>query len=250
MSDKFLVLRTPSGISGDMLLAGLASLLGSSKTALDKHIESLGIPSLNNCLRIEKASVNEVAGWQAKISLPHEHAHRSFSDIKSLIEKSALSANAKSTALRAFELLAQAEGAVHNIAPENVTFHEVGALDSILDVCLVAAFFDELSPKHFICSPLPICDGVIHCEHGTLAAPAPAVLALLKDVPVVGIDSEGETITPTAIALLKAMNASFDLWPSLTIEKSLHVYGSRILPNIPNGAIFAYGSAHSINYNE
>ena len=148
----------------------------------------------------------------------------------------------------AFETLAIAEGEIHGKPPEEITFHEVGALDSILDICLVSAIFDQLSPDSFVCSPLPVCDGVIRCEHGMLAAPAPAVLQMLEGVPVYGIDSTGETITPTAIALLKALGARFEGWPAMTVEKVVRVFGGRIVPNVPNGAIFVLGRPHALKY--
>ena len=177
------------------------------------------------------------------VAIPREHAHRSLADIRKLIEASGYTARARQLAQSAFERLAKAEGEIHGKPPEEVTFHEVGALDSILDICLVSAIFDLLSPDRFVCSPLPVCDGVIRCEHGMLAAPAPAVLQLLEGVPVYGIDSSGETITPTAIALLKALGARFERWPALTVQNVVRVFGGKVIPNVPNGAIFVLGSA-------
>lgn len=246
MSDKYLVLRTPSGISGDMLLTGMARIAKLDDTDLENLVANLGIDALLGCLRIEPSHVKNISGWKATIKLPPEHAHRSFADIRKLIHASGFGPRAKQIAESAFSELAKAEGAIHGKPPDEVTFHEVGALDSILDICLVSAIFDRISPDNFICSPLPVCDGVIHCEHGLLAAPAPAVLQMLAGVPVYGIDSTGETITPTAIALLKAMGAKFERWPALTIENAVRVFGGKIVPNVPNGAIFVLGSSHGL----
>jgi pyridinium-3,5-bisthiocarboxylic acid mononucleotide nickel chelatase len=94
----------------------------------------------------------------------------------------------------------------------------------------------------FVCGPLPLCDGTVRCDHGLLPAPAPAVLDLLQGVPVRGIQSEGETVTPTAIALLKGLGAQFGAWPEMTIARTALVYGGRVLPGVPNGALFATGT--------
>ena len=248
MADKILVLRTPSGVSGDMLLTGMARIAGLNDIELAEMVDSLAVEALHGCLSIEQVSMDSISGWKASINLPPEHAHRSFNAIRKLIRASELSSRAKQLAESAFAELAKAEGAIHGKAPDEVTFHEVGALDSILDICLVSAIFDRISPDNFVCSPLPVCDGVIRCEHGLLAAPAPAVLQMLEGVPVYGIDSTGETITPTAIALLKALGARFEGWPALTVEKVVRVFGGRIVPNVPNGAIFVLGRPHALKY--
>ena len=236
-----LVLRPYTGISGDIMVAGLARMLDAGQEALDAYITEIGLPELAGSLRVEAFSLAEVSGWRAYVALPHEHAHRALADIRVLIGKSGMSAQAKALAERAFSLLAEAEGAVHGKTPEQVSFHEVGALDSILDVCLAANLFTRLAPARFVCGSLPLCDGTVTCAHGTLPAPAPAVLRLLRDVPVHGIPSQGETVTPTGIAILKAFGAEFGPWPSMTLEREAIVYGARVFPNVPNGAIFAFG---------
>ncbi|MCH7859489.1 MAG: LarC family nickel insertion protein [Candidatus Marinimicrobia bacterium] len=242
--NKTLTIRMPSGISGDMLLTGLARLANMDPPALSAMVEDIGVPALNDCVRIIPAQVNELSGWRAEVTLPQEHSHRTFDDIRRIIRASRLTPPAKALAEDAFHRLAVAEGVVHNQSPDQVTFHEVGALDSILDVCLSAALFDHLQIDHLRCSPLPVCDGTVQSAHGVLATPAPAVLLLLEGVPVYGIDSEGETVTPTAISLLKAMGAEFGLWPPMMVERVERAYGGRVLPNIPNGAIFALGQAY------
>lgn len=241
--ERVLVLRTPSGISGDMLVTGLARLANVDEVTLDALIESLGIAELRGVLKIRPHSVSTIAGWKAEITLPDEHAHRTLADIETLIAKSTLTPSATQLALRAFKILAEAEGRVHQIPPEQVHFHEVGALDSILDTCMASALFARIAPNRFVCSPLPVCDGSILCDHGLIASPAPAVLEMLNGVPVYGVPSRGETVTPTALAFLKAANADFGQWPRMTVESTARAYGGRVLPGVPNGAIFALGSA-------
>jgi uncharacterized protein (DUF111 family) len=218
-------------------------LAGLSERDLDDRLELLGVEKLRGCVRVESSAINHIAGWRAFVDLPAEHAHRGFAEIRALIRASGLTTRAKEIAEDAFARLAVVEGEIHGKPPDQVTFHEVGALDSILDVCTVALLFDELSPDRFLCSPLPVCDGVIDSRHGLLAAPAPATLQLLRDVPVYGIDSTGETVTPTAIALLKALRAEFGRWPRMRVDQVVRVYGGRVVPNVPNGAIFVSGTS-------
>lgn len=237
---NIITLRTVSGVSGDMLLCGFARLIEALPKDLDRMISGLGLTALKKSLRIAEHSVNHIAGWQAKIKISPDHG-RSFRDIEAIIKKSQMSAWAKKRSLKAFSLLAKTEGQIHGIKASEVTFHEIGGLDSILDICLSVLLFEKLCAQRFVCSPLPLCDGVIHCSHGQLLSPAPAVLGLLDDVSVRGIKSRGETVTPTALSVLKALDVEFGPWPKMRIKKSALVYGSRLVPNVPNGAIFALG---------
>ena len=146
---------------------------------------------------------------------------------------------------RVFGLLADVEGRIHGIPVLEVAFHEIGALDSILDICLAAVLFDRLQPAQLICSPLPVSDGSIRCAHGLLMSPAPAVQDLLAGVPVYGVSPEGETVTPTALALLKALGATFGNWPNIVPEKLVRIYGGKVFKSLPNGALFALGSSYA-----
>lgn len=244
MADGVLTLRAPSGVSGDMLVAGLARMLDLDGNAFDEALSRIGLPELAGAAALIPKSLNHISGWGLRVDLPHAHEHNRLADIRAIIERSALSEAAKDLSLAAFALLAEAEGAVHGVSPEEVVFHEAGALDSILDMCLASELFARLSPATFICGPLPVCDGKISCRHGLLASPAPATLFLLQGVPIYGIPSAGETVTPTAIALLRAFGASFGHWPPMVLRREARVYGTRVLPGVPNGAIFAIGDAH------
>lgn len=241
--EKILCIRPQSGLSGDMLLCGLASLLELDREQINAHLKSLNLPQLENCLHIQNRFVNGIQGKNTEVTLAREHSHRTLLDILDIINKSSMQERAKELAANTFTLLAEAEANVHGKEAKDVTFHEVGALDSILDICLVCAFFTELNPAHFICGPLPLADGSIHCAHGIIPSPAPAVLSLLKDVAVCSFAAYGETVTPTAIALLKTLQAQFGNWASMKIEKNVLVYGSKIFENAPNGSIFALGTA-------
>jgi uncharacterized protein (DUF111 family) len=241
-SDKILTIRTPSGLSGDMMLAGLASLSMDGHAFLRRQIVALGLESLSSAeISLTTEFVSHIRGVRLKIHLPHEHHHRDLAAISRIIEQSGLSQLAQDKALAAFELLARAEGEVHGKDYREVHFHEVGALDSILDICVSCALLAELSVERLVCSPLPVADGEIDMAHGKLFSPAPAVLNMLQGVPVYGVPPEGETVTPTALALLKAWGFDFGPWPAMTVERSQIVYGGKRFAHVPNGALFVLG---------
>lgn len=236
-----LSVRAVSGLSGDMMLAGLATMAELQQTDLDALVKELGLSALEGTLTLESRSVNHIAGIGCRIELPHEHAHRTFSEIRSIISASIMPDTAKELAIKAFSILAEAEGAVHGKSADSVTFHEVGALDSILDICLCCRIFTILSPTRFLCSPLPLADGAIRCAHGVIPSPAPAVLRMLEGVRVCGFPGDGETVTPTAVSLLKALGATFGQWPEFTVSRTAISYGSKIFKDAPNGALWAIG---------
>jgi uncharacterized protein (DUF111 family) len=213
---------------------------------LDEAILALGLPDLKGKVRVVPRVFSGISGFGLALDLPHEHVHRTMRDIASFFNGSAISQRAKDLALTAFNILAEAEAKVHGVPAGDVHFHEVGALDSILDTGLASILFDKLNPGLFVSGPLPVCDGVIECAHGILPSPAPAVSHLLEGVMVKGIPSEGETVTPTGLALLKAFGVSFGTWPEMLVEAQALVYGTRILPGVPNGALFARGRLKAV----
>lgn len=224
-----------------MLLCGLARLLRLDDAALAQRVARIGLPSLADAVSVQPRLVGGIAGWSARVTLPDEHAHRGLAEIVSIINASDLATGAKRLALATFQRLADVEAEMHGIAVRDVHFHEIGALDSILDVCMVSALYDEMGSPVVICSPLPVSDGVVRCAHGLLATPAPAVLRMLEGVPAYGVEGAGETVTPTALALLLTINTDFDIWPALKIERTARAYGTREFTYLPNGAIFAAG---------
>lgn len=239
--ERVLTVRAISGLSGDMMLSGLAALTELSNNDLNSLVKELKLPALEGCLTVQPRAVNHIGGVGCDIKLPHEHSHRTLADIRKIITDSAMPGEVKDLSVQAFTLLAQAEAAVHDKKLDDVSFHEVGALDSILDTCLTCRLFKLLDPVVFVCSPLPLADGVIRCAHGYIPSPAPAVLQLLTDVPVYGFSGKGETVTPTALSLLKALGATFDRWPAMTVNKTVISYGGKVFANAPNGAVWALG---------
>lgn len=242
--DTVLTIRANSGLSGDMLLAGLLKMTEASEAETETMLAAI-MPELSGVLRLVRKQVNHIGGWHAEVTLPHQHEHRTLADITALIAACGMTGAGKQFATETFTLLARAEGAVHEKKPEDVHFHEVGALDSILDICLTCELFARLAPGRFVVSPLPMADGFVTCAHGIIPVPAPAVLELLEGIPVRPFAGRGETVTPTAIALLRALGAEFGPWPSMRIEKRALVYGGKVFENAPNGAIFAFGAGHA-----
>lgn len=249
--NSILTIRSHSGISGDMLLTGLAILnLGNIAPDSSEGLEWLEklcasiMPELGHCLSLQHHSVGGIRGWQAKVSLPPAHEHRCLADIKNIIANADICEEAKKRATSCFELLADCEAYAHGTGVDDVHFHEVGALDSILDICGVCELYERLKRPKLICGPLPIADGLVKCAHGILPAPAPAVLRLLKGLPVrpFGGDAQaGELLTPTGIALLRALDTSFGPWPAFRIASTVLVYGQKAFSDAPNGVIFALG---------
>lgn len=238
-----LTIRAHSGLSGDMFLAGLLRMTEIGESALDERLCAI-LPELAGTVRLVRRQVNHISGWHAQVLLPHQHEHRTLKDVTTLIATSSMHEAAKRLAIDTFTLLARAEGTVHEKKPEEIHFHEIGALDSILDICMSCELFIQLAPSHFVVSPLPVADGSVHCAHGVIPVPAPAVLELLEGIPVRPFSAEGETVTPTAAALLRAFGATFGPWPAMRVEKNALVYGTRVFLDAPNGAIFAYGEEY------
>jgi len=239
-SGPVLTIRAHSGLSGDIFLAGLLRMTNATQEELDTDLAAV-MPELSGSVRLVRREVNHIGGWHAQVDLPHQHEHRTLADILALIGACGMSDAGKELASRAFTLLAGAEGAVHGRKPEEVHFHEVGALDSVLDICMSCELFCRLSPSRFVVSPLPMADGWVTCAHGVIPVPAPAVLELLDGVPVRPFAGQGETVTPTAMVLLKAMKAEFGPWPAMRVERRALVYGTRVFEGAPNGALFACG---------
>lgn len=248
-----LAIRSHTGLSGDMLLAGLATLslarenIAPDSGQADECLANLCrkiMPEFAGVLTIRPRLVSGIRGWQACVDLPRAHEHRHLEDLLAIIEKSEMTGAAAEKARACFGLLAECEAAAHGIALQDVHFHEVGALDSILDVCAVCELYSELGEPELVCGPLPIADGQIKCDHGILPAPAPAVVRLLAGVPVRpfrGDPDAGELVTPTSLALLSGLKAAFGPWPAFTVKETSLVYGQREFAGVANGVIFALG---------
>src|SRR5262249_16645157 len=164
----------------------------------------------------------------------HQHFHRKASEILSMIRESRLSANAKRTASAIFTKLAMSEGKVHHIAPEDVEFHEVGAIDSIVDTVGSAIGFDALGIERFLCSPINVGSGFIHCQHGVFPVPAPATADLLRDATIYQKHAQTELVTPTGAAILAAVVNHFGQLNGFAAERIGYGAGTKQFPDFPN----------------
>jgi pyridinium-3,5-bisthiocarboxylic acid mononucleotide nickel chelatase len=251
------------GISGDMAIGALVDL-GLPTDHLLGELAKLGLPGWS--LSLKPDSKNGIGGTRADVILaddhahddshnghphdhdhdhdhdghhdrhdhPHDHGNRSYRDIVGLIEESALRRGAKDRALGIFRKLAVAEASVHGCEPDEVRFHEVGAVDSIVDIVGAAIGIEFFAPDRILCSRIELGGGFVKCQHGLLPVPAPAVARLLENAPVKLGAVHKETTTPTGAAILAACVDEYDDSPSLTIEKSAYGIGHRDheIPNV------------------
>jgi uncharacterized protein (TIGR00299 family) protein len=221
-----------SGVSGDMIVGALLDA-GLDIETLRGQLALLG---LADC-RVEASRVKRHGITGTKFSVvtrEHGHEHRRLADILGIVRGSDLSERVKHDAERVFRRLARAEASVHGTDVSEVHFHEIGAVDSIVDVVGAAIGMERLGIERIAVSVLPTGSGFIECEHGTLPAPAPAVAELLKGFPVTAGEVEAELTTPTGAALLTTLGEHFGKIPSMTVESVGYGAGSRDFEEIPN----------------
>lgn len=165
----------------------------------------------------------------------HSHApHRHLSAILAIIRSAPLSDTVKARAIGAFQLLGEAEATIHSIPIEKVHFHEVGAVDTIVDIVCAAAGAEMLSVDRWLSSPLNVGSGTVVCQHGTIPVPAPATLALLADAPVYAAGEPMERVTPTGAAVLRMLDVSYAALPAMRIKATGYGAGGRETAGQPN----------------
>jgi uncharacterized protein (TIGR00299 family) protein len=182
----------------------------------------------------------------AKAPAPHPHSHgRRLTEIRQIISAASISETAKRTAIAIFEALGRAEAKIHDVPVEKVHFHEVGAVDAIVDIVCAAVGAEALGVDEIICSPLNVGGGTVKCAHGTFPVPAPATVELLADAPVYSSGLQAELVTPTGAAIVKTLASRFAAFPEMRIEKSGYGAGSRDFPGHPNVVRLTVGEAAS-----
>jgi pyridinium-3,5-bisthiocarboxylic acid mononucleotide nickel chelatase len=175
---------------------------------------------------------------------PHEHSHgRGLNEIREIIGKAAINDTAKKTAIAIFEALGAAEAKIHATSIEEVHFHEVGAVDAMVDIVCAAVGAEALGLDEIICSPLNVGGGMVKCAHGTFPVPAPATVELLKDAPVYSSGLQAELVTPTGAAIVSTLATRFASFPEMRIEKSGYGAGSRDFAGHPNVVRLTIGEA-------
>jgi pyridinium-3,5-bisthiocarboxylic acid mononucleotide nickel chelatase len=229
--DTIVYIDAFSGISGDMFLGALIAA-GLDTAIVKDEIDRLDIGAELSVGRVKRNGIEAVSVSVA--SGRKDETEREYGAIRQLIESRVSPGYARDTALKIFELLARAEGRVHGRDPDHVHFHEVGAVDSIVDIVGAAAGLAALAPIRVVSSPLPMGRGFVATRHGTLPLPAPATVELLSGVPVIDAGIDEELVTPTGAAIVKAVATSFSGMPPMVVERSGYGAGDRVLPDRPN----------------
>ncbi|MCG0274912.1 MAG: nickel pincer cofactor biosynthesis protein LarC [Thermosediminibacteraceae bacterium] len=228
---KLLYLDCFSGISGDMFLGALLDL-GIDERDFISELRKLPLSGYE--IEIRKASKKGIMGTDVYIKSSEHHPHRGLKEIYEIIDKSALNPEVKKKSKEAFFKLAAAEGKIHGKAPEEIHFHEVGAVDSIVDIVGACLLMDIIKPDKVVASPVNVGHGTVRCAHGLMPVPAPATLELLKGVPVYSRGEEGELTTPTGALLLSVFASDFGPMPQGIPEKIGYGLGKkeRESPNV------------------
>jgi uncharacterized protein (TIGR00299 family) protein len=243
-----------SGIAGNMTLGALLDL-GLSQAELERDLAGLKLPHRLVVKRVQRKAIAarhldvEVPGAAKHRRAahdgdhrhphdhdrPHTHAHgRHYGEIRDVIERASLAPDVRARALAIFDAIAQAEAKVHGIDVERVHFHEVGAVDAIVDVTGVAIGLSRLGIERVTASPVALGTGRVDSAHGVLPLPAPATLELLRGMPVVPAHVEWETVTPTGAAILRCVVDEFRALPAMTILAIGHGAGEDRPGPMPN----------------
>lgn len=202
-----------SGISGDMFLGALIDA-GLSRQLLEHELAKLKLEPYE--FQVVETKIQSITATSISIESKSQQRFRNLADITEILSRSALEKPVIRKSLAVFQCLAEAEAKVHGKPVNEIHFHEVGALDTIIDVVGTVAGLHLLGIKKVYCSPLPLGRGFVNCAHGNLPLPAPAVCNLLKDIPVYGIDAARELVTPTGAALAATLVDQFGEIPAIT----------------------------------
>jgi uncharacterized protein (TIGR00299 family) protein len=251
-----------AGISGDMLLGALidagvplevlteaAAALGLGVEVKIERVDRSGI----SCAKVHVLEGGQLAEQQHSHEHDHhshEHAHapkhshgRSLTGIRKLIEAALLAEPVKKTAIRTFELLGQSEAKIHGVDIEKIHFHEVGAVDAIVDIVAASAGIHHLQIDRWFCSAVNVGGGMVECAHGTFPVPAPATADLLRGYPTYSAHVEKELVTPTGAALLRVLGPAFGVQPAMRVERIGYGAGTRNPKGFPNALRLSVGDA-------
>ncbi len=235
-----------AGASGDMILGALVGA-GVDPNELVGQLSLLNISGVS--VEFKTVTRAGLSATYAVVDTAHDHSHRHLADILKIIGNSSLAVGVKERATEIFTRLAEAESRVHNVKVEEVHFHEVGALDAIVDVVGAAICFELLGIERFLSAPLHVGSGMVEMEHGRFPVPPPAVAELLKGVPFYSSDIKGELLTPTGAAIITTVSEEYG--PLRTIEHSTVGYGAgtREYESFPNVLRVFVGDTESQDQN-
>jgi uncharacterized protein (TIGR00299 family) protein len=281
MSGRVLYIDCASGVAGDMMLGALLHV-GADEAAVRRELDRIDLDGWT--LEVAVGEVQGISGLDVQVRVggakevtPHhtfrplggDHAHphphpapaapeppagpghgRTFGEIRALLVRSGLSERVRALALDAFGRLAVAEARVHGVAVDDVHFHEVGAVDAIVDIVGSCAALASLGDVRVVCAPLPMGRGFVRSAHGRIPLPAPATLEILAGAPVVGDPLDAELVTPTGAALVMAMASSFGRIPEMVVERTGYGLGDARWPDRPNALRLILGQASEADVSE
>lgn len=231
---KVLYLECSTGVSGDMLLAALAGAADEPEVAfaeLAKILKPLPLEGLR--IGLEKKMVSSIQTWKASVKWAEKQPLRTIADIEKTIRVSELDNHLGDLAMKTLNLLAQAESTVHGVMVDQVHFHEIGAVDTIVDVIGVHYLARRLGARKCVCSPVNLGSGFVTFSHGTFPVPAPACAELAKGMPTFGSELGMEAATPTGLALVKSLASEFGPQPLGFIEQVGYGSGDRSTDECP-----------------
>ncbi len=231
-----------AGASGNMILGALVAL-GVDESKLIEQIKLLNIADFS----IVFTTVNKsgISAIHAEVKVPPEHAHRHLSTIEKIINDTHLKDSVKERAIKIFTNLARAEAKIHGIDINKVHFHEVGAMDAIVDVVGACIGFEMLGIESFACSKIHVGSGFAQMAHGKYPIPPPAVAELLTNIPIYSTEIEGELITPTGAAIIATVCEKFGRIPEMKIEKTAYGAGTREYKDFPNALRLIMGETEN-----
>jgi uncharacterized protein (TIGR00299 family) protein len=227
---KLLFLDAASGLAGDMIIAALVDL-GVPLDVVGGAVSSLRLPGVG--LHLRAAHAGAIGATRFDVIVRGKQSERHYSEIDGMIAASSLDAPVSELARAIFRRLGEAEAQVHRIPIEEVHFHEVGAVDAIVDIVGAAACFVHLGGE-VACSPLPVGRGFVDCRHGVLPLPAPAAALALAGVPTYAAGVEAELVTPTGAAIVATVAKRYMEWPAISVERVGWGAGTATLPDRPN----------------
>ncbi len=236
---KIAYLDAPSGISGDMLLAALLDA-GVDESVFRATLGTLNVGAFDLITsRVMRASIS---GLYVDITSPEKQPERHLHHVERILDESQLPAGVRTQALAIFTLLAEVEGRLHGKPPKSIHFHEVGAVDAILDIAGACLGLHMLGIERLYCSPLNVGSGRVEAAHGVMPVPAPATAELLKGIPVYSTGVEAELVTPTGAALVASLAAGFGPMPRMRVQRIGYGAGARDFPRHANIARLMVGA--------
>ena len=195
-------------------------------------------------LSVRRSSRRGLSGVRFEVEVFQDQPHRDYGAIRNLITKSRIQDRPKERALDIFDALAEAEAHVHGVEKDHVHFHEIGAVDSIVDIVGTALGFEALDIERMVCSPIPVSRGFVKTDHGLLPTPAPATLEILKNVPVKGVEASIELVTPTGAAIAKTLASEFGAYPGFVPTSVGYGLGRSDPSEFPNALRIVLGNEH------